>query len=275
MEWALNYAHTWGNFTWQSGVTYSFNRNKIQTLANNAINPETGETFSADILDMGGLGSARFLLIEGGSMGDLYSTVDLMRDSNGNIYIDESGSISTQYIQNKEDYIKLGSVLPKGNLAWTNTFTWKNLSLSAMISARFGGIVYSRTQAILDQYGVSEASAAARDLGYVTVNDGDLIDPEVWYSTIAGDTSVPQYYTYSATNVRLQEVTVSYNIPRRWLRNVCDIKVSLIGRNLLMLYNKAPFDPESVATTDNYYQGIDYFMMPSQRSMGFNVNITF
>jgi TonB-linked SusC/RagA family outer membrane protein len=275
MEWALNYAHTWGNFTWQSGLTYSFNRNKIQTLANNAINPETGETFSADILDMGGLGSARFLLIEGGSMGDLYSTVDLMRDSNGNIYIDENGAISTQYIQNKEDYIKLGSVLPKGNLAWTNTFSWKNLSLSAMISARFGGIVYSRTQAILDQYGVSEASAAARDLGYVSINDGDLIDPEVWYSTIAGDTSVPQYYTYSATNVRLQEVTISYNIPRRWLRNVCDIKVSLIGRNLLMLYNKAPFDPESVATTDNYYQGIDYFMMPSQRSMGFNVNITF
>jgi hypothetical protein len=214
-------------------------------------------------------------LIEGGSMGDLYSTVDLMRDSNGNIYIDENGAISTQYIQNKEDYIKLGSVLPKGNLAWTNTFSWKNLSLSAMISARFGGIVYSRTQAILDQYGVSEASAAARDLGYVSINDGDLIDPEVWYSTIAGDTSVPQYYTYSATNVRLQEVTISYNIPRRWLRNVCDIKVSLIGRNLLMLYNKAPFDPESVATTDNYYQGIDYFMMPSQRSMGFNVNITF
>jgi TonB-linked SusC/RagA family outer membrane protein len=275
MEWALNFDHTWGNFTWQSNVTYSFNRNKIKTLANNAINPETGETFSADVLDMGGLGSARFLLIEGGSMGDLYSTVDLMRDSNGNIYIDQNGNISTQYIQNKEDYIKLGSVLPKGNLAWTNTFRWKNISLSAMVSARFGGIVYSRTQAILDQYGVSEASAAARDLGYVTVNGGDLVDPEVWYNAISGDTSVPQYYTYSATNVRLQDVTISYNIPRRWLRNVCDIKVSLIGRNLLMIYNKAPFDPESVATTDNYYQGIDYFMMPSQRSMGFNVNITF
>ncbi|MDE6438833.1 MAG: hypothetical protein K2L62_04175, partial [Muribaculaceae bacterium] len=94
-------------------------------------------------------------------------------------------------------------------------------------------------------------------------------------SIVAGGTAVPQYYIYDATNIRLGEVTVSYTFPRRWLANVCDIKLSFVGRNLLMLYNKAPFDPESVATTDNYYQGIDYFMMPSMRNLGFNVNFTF
>ena len=48
-----------------------------------------------------------------------------------------------------------------------------------------------------------------------------------------------------------------------------------MGRNLLMIYNKAPFDPESVASTGNYYQGIDYFMMPSTRSIGLNAKINF
>ena len=70
-------------------------------------------------------------------------------------------------------------------------------------------------------------------------------------------------------------MNITYVIPRKWLHNVCDVKVSLIGRNLLMLYNKAPFDPESVASTSNYYQGIDYFMMPSLRSFGFNLNFSF
>ena len=42
-----------------------------------------------------------------------------------------------------------------------------------------------------------------------------------------------------------------------------------------MLYNKAPFDPESIATTGNYYQGIDYFMMPSLRNVGFNLRLKF
>ncbi len=228
-----------------------------------------------DVLDMGGLGSTRFLLKKGGTMGDIYSTIDLVRDSNGAIYVDETNAVSTSAIQDKEDYIKLGTVLPKGNLAWNNSFSWKNFGASFMVNARFGGKVFSRTQAVLDFYGVSENSAVARDNGFVTLNNGDLVDPQMWYSIIAGGTAVPQYYIYDATNIRLGEVTVSYNVPRRWLGNVCDIKVSFVGRNLWMIYNKAPFDPESVASTDNWYQGIDYFMMPSMRSFGFNVNFTF
>ena len=58
-------------------------------------------------------------------------------------------------------------------------------------------------------------------------------------------------------------------------RNVCELSVSLVGRNLWMIYNKAPFDPESVASTNNFYQGIDYFMMPSQRNIGLNVSLKF
>jgi TonB-linked SusC/RagA family outer membrane protein len=278
MEFALNYNHTWGNFTWDTSLTYSFNKNKILELAKNAINPVTGENFSIDMLepDSGSaLGAAHFFLKEGGTMGDLYSTQDLLRDSNGNIYIDADGNVTNVSIQDKNNYIKLGSVLPKGNLAWGNTFSYKNFSVHAMFTARLGGIVFSRTQAMMDLYGVSEASGIARDLGYVEVNDGDRVDPEKWYSVVAAGDMIPQYYTYSATNVRLQEASVSYVVPRRWLRNICDIKLSLVGRNLWMIYNKAPFDPEAVASAGNYYQGMDNFMMPSLRSFGFNVNFNF
>ena len=48
-----------------------------------------------------------------------------------------------------------------------------------------------------------------------------------------------------------------------------------VGRNLWMIYCKAPFDPEAVASTGLNYQGIDYFMMPSMRSLGFNVKFQF
>ena len=59
-----------------------------------------------------------------------YSTIDLVRDSNGAIYVDETNAVSTSAIQDKEDYIKLGTVLPKGNLAWNNSFSWKNFGAS-------------------------------------------------------------------------------------------------------------------------------------------------
>ena len=201
--------------------------------------------------------------------------MDLRKDANGAVYIDENNSVHTQSIQDADKYIKLGSVLPKGNLAWRNNFMWRNFNVGFMLSARLGGVVFSRTQAMLDNYGVSEVSAAARDLGYVSVNGNDKVAPENWYSVVAGDTTVPQYYTYSATNVRLQEASIGYTFPRKMLGNICDIKVSLVGRNLWMIYNKAPFDPETVASTDNFYQGIDYFMMPSLRNIGFNLSFKF
>ena len=54
-----------------------------------------------------------------------------------------------------------------------------------------------------------------------------------------------------------------------------DLTFSVIGRNLLMIYAKAPFDPEAVSSTGNYSQGLDYFMMPSLRSFGINVKANF
>ena len=125
LELALNYNNTWKDFTWNTGVTYSMNKNKILTLADNAINPITREKFSISSLNMGGLGSTRFILKEGGSMGDIYSLMDLKRDANGAVYIDENNSVVTESLE-ANNYIKLGSVLPKGNLAWRNNFSWKN-----------------------------------------------------------------------------------------------------------------------------------------------------
>ena len=108
--------------------TFSTNQNKITTLADNAINPVTNEVISISTLNMGGLGSARFLLKEGGSMGDIYSNIDMKRDANGNVYVDQNGNVTTEKIENSDEWIKLGSVLPKANMAWRNNFPWKNFN---------------------------------------------------------------------------------------------------------------------------------------------------
>ena len=83
-------------------------------------------------------------------------------------------------------------------------------------------------------------------------------------------------YVYSMTNVRLGELTLGYDIPNnKWCKWISGLNVSFVGRNLWMLYCKAPFDPESTASTGTYNQGMDYFMQPSLRSMGFSAKISF
>ena len=272
IELGLGYSNEWGKFKWSSNYVFSTNKNEILELLENYVHPETGTVITKERLDVGGMGQASFILKKGGSLGDLYSTADLQRDSNGKILVDQNGSVTANY--NAED-IKLGSVFAKCNMSWRNDFSWKNLNFGFMLSARIGGIVYSATQAAMDMYGVSESTEIARNQGGVYVNGTDLVNAQKWYTTIGSQSGIPQYYTYSATNLRLQEASVGYTIPRDKLWNVADVTVSLVGRNLLMLYCKAPFDPEAVASTGNYYQGIDNFMTPSARSLGFNVRFKF
>lgn len=275
IEAAVTYQNQWGDWRFNTGVTYSLNQNKVIELANGALDPETGlpiemEYFAAsNCLGMAGGPSIR--LYEGGTMGDIYSNQRLRQSGNGYVWKDPTtGKLAIE----QTDYFKVGSVLPKFNMGWTGTIGWKDLSVSWAVTGRFGGQVISDTQAVLDRYGVSQVTADARDAGGVAIPGNGTVDAQNYYETIS---QMPgTYYVYDATNVRLADLTVSYTLPRTMLKNIADVTISLTGKNLWMIYCKAPFDPESTSsTTNNFYQGVDYFQQPSLRTYGFNVKFTF
>ena len=273
VELSAGYDNTWRDFRWATNFTFSWNKNEIVELVHNYTHPETGELITKERLEIKGLGKAKYILKPGGTLGDLYTNSDLVYNKEGFIEVDKSGNVAV-----KDDYMEdiyLGSVFPKYNLAWRNDFSWKGVNLGVLFTARIGGICYSATQANMDLYGVSEASAAARDAGGVLINGRQTIDAQKWYQAIGAQSGLPQYYTYSATNFRLQELSLGYTLPAKWFRDKMRMTVSFVGRNLWMIYCKAPFDPEAVASTGLNYQGIDYFMMPSLRSLGFNVKFQF
>lgn len=272
VEASVGYNHTWHGFTWDSNFTFSWNRNEILELAGDAKNPITGEALNLPKLDIKALGKAKYVLKQGGSLGDLYTTSAIMGSDKGYIEVDENGNITIDDIGTD---IFLGSVFPKYNLAWRNDLSYKGIHLGFLFGGRIGGVCYSATQANLDLYGVSEASADARDAGGVLVNGREWMDAQKWYQAIGSQSGLPLYYTYSATNFRLQELSIGYTLPRKLFRDKCSLTISAVGHNLWMIYCKAPFDPEAIASTGNNYQGIDYFMMPSLRSMGFNIKLDF
>ncbi|HIW64908.1 MAG TPA: TonB-dependent receptor [Candidatus Alistipes intestinipullorum] len=272
VELSAGYDNRWGDFRWATNFTFSWNRNEIIELAANAVNPVTGEPLNLEKLDIKGLGKAKYILKEGGTLNDLYTTSSLRFNDNGYVEVDKSGNL---LITDEGEDIYLGSVVPDYNLAWRNDFSWKGLNLGVLFTGSIGGVCYSATQANMDLYGVSEASAAARDAGGVWINGRELVDAQKWYQAIGSQSGLPQYYLYSATNFRLQELSLGYTLPSKWFRDKMRMTVSFVGRNLWMIYCKAPFDPAAVASTGLNYQGIDYFMMPSLRSLGFNVKFQF
>ncbi len=259
IELSLGYSHKWGDFQWNTNFTYSANRNKIVELMD-----DPNKT-----IEQGGLNGIGVILKKGGTMGDIYMTTDFKRDIDGNIAV-QDGNVAQVGLTN---YSYRGSVLPKGNIGFSNDFGYKGFNLGFIITARFGGIVMSQTQAIMDAYGVSKRTEIARDNGGVPVNNG-VVNTQNYYNTVGGDNPIWSEYTYSATNARLQELHASYTFPRKWLGGT-ELTIGVNANNILMLYNKAPFDPETTASTGTYYQGFDYFMQPSLRTMGFNIKLKF
>jgi len=175
-----------------------------------------------------------------------------------------------------EAYIFAGNTEARFRWGWNNQFSYKGVSLGVLIDARIGGRGVSATQALMDRFGVSQDSADARENGGVWISDDQQVpDAKTFYANSGDGMAMLSHYVYSMTNVRLRELTLGYDLPSKWFRNKVNMSVSFVGRNLFMFYNKAPFDPEVTASTSTYYQGVDFFMQPSVRTLGFSVKLQF
>lgn len=276
IEIALGINQPLGPVQWESNLTYSLNRNKIAKLLRPTV-LSNGLEVSQDVYDIVTLGNVKSRLVEGGSIGDLYVTT-LKRDYHGHVivdYVEQTVERDDKAGPQKDGWIYAGNAEAKYTLGWRNTFHWKGLSLSFLINARVGGQVVSMTQAYMDAYGTSKTSADARDAGGVYVNTYFLPGAAQKYYEYVGS-NAGENYVYSATNVRLGELTIGYDIPvKRWVKWINGLNVSFIGRNLCYLYKKAPYDPELTASTNMGWSGMDYFMLPAMRQLGFSVKVNF
>ena len=275
VELTARYTQPLGALTWETYLTWTLNRNKVKELLKNWRNPIDGEIYNLDELYMGGTSGYQIRLTEGGTLSDVYVST-LKTDEHGAIYVNPERQNVEANPNNNSYYIYAGQAAPRYNLAWGNSFNFKGVTLSALFTYRNGGIVVSETQAILDYYGASQATQDARNAGGVLVN-GKMVNAQGFYQTVGNPNgTVDARYVYSATNLRLAELSLAYDVPvNRWVKWIKGLNVAFVAHNLCMLYNKAPYDPEATSNTGTYYQGIDYFMQPSLRSMGFNVKLKF
>lgn len=253
-------------FRWKTQVNYSTNRNVVKKLHKDL------PTFIHG--DEGFSSSYSMRLVEGGSFGDIYGKA-FARDKYGSIIY---GKYGLPEVIGDGNTVKVGNCNPAFLLGWENKFTYKDFSLYFLIDGHFGGDVLSQTQAVMDQAGVSKVTGEARRQGYVYLEGHHIQNVQAFYEQIGGRSGVTEYYMYDATNIRLREVSLGYAVPKQWLERTKWLKeasLSLVGRNLAFLFKKAPFDPDAVLSTANSNQGLDVFGMPTTRSIGCNIKLSF
>lgn len=252
------------DFQWDTQFNWSKNKNKVVSLADGT---------DEQILSDASVGFLKIVAHVGGAYGDIYG-YDYLRDDAGNLIIGDDGTP-----QKTTDYVKLGNNQPKWMAGWNNTFTYKNWSLGFMVDMRYGGDVFM---------GSIKAGATAGTLK-ITENREDVVVPgvtkdgkpntkaisaESYWSALSGITKA---WMYDATNVRLRELSLGYSFPKSLLKRtpITNLKLSLVARNVWMIKSHTlGFDPEAAFTSGNA-QGIEFGSMPTMRSFGFNLNVSF
>jgi len=255
------------NFAWNTNINLSRNQNEIVELIASNPNYQVGG-------DDEGFAS---IIKAGGSFQDLY-IFKFNRNDAGQIILSPAGVPTKAATQ-----VKVGNVNPDLIAGWNHNLTYKNFFASILINGKFGGVAFSKTEAFLDSYGASQRSADARLNATIPINAVSStgtavtsIDPVLYYSAIGDRNKIMEPYVFSRTNVRLGQLAFGYNLKiNKTSFPIKDASFSLVARNLFFFYKDAPFDPEQSMSTGTGMQSNDVFSMPSTRSIGFNVKLTF
>ncbi|WP_374173376.1 SusC/RagA family TonB-linked outer membrane protein [Flavobacterium tructae] len=255
-------------FSWDSSVNFSQNKNKVKEL------PASSKGIVN--LTVPGVNNYQYSLIEGRPFGVIMGK-NILKDDQGRILLDKDGKI-----QGTEGFTEVGNSNPNFMLGFSNTFKVGAFFANVLIDGRFGGNVMSMTEAQNDFFGVSKATGDARNAGGVPVNaikpDGTVvtnIPAEDYYKKVGGRDGITGEYVYKATNVSVREISVGYTFNPKKLPVFQTASISLIARNLFFIYKDAPFDPNIALSTGEGLQGIDIYGLPSTRSIGLNLNVTF
>lgn len=283
------------DFSWDLNVNFSKNSNKVKKLV--------------DDMDMIELEKASWLDVQvAAKVGENFGSIvgpDFKRNDNGDILIDPTTGLP--------QYDKSNHVLGNASWDWTGglvtTFTYKNLSLSALFDVKVGADLYSMSARASYESGKEKSTLVGRDEWYMSeeqrqaagiakgsdtwtptggfispgvIDNGDgtyrpndiYINPEDYWMSVSRN--APSMFIYDNSYVKCREITLTYNVPKSWLKNtVKGMTLSFVARNPFIVWKNIPnIDPDS-----NYNNttgmGLEYGSLPSRKSYGVNVNVKF
>ncbi len=203
------------------------------------------------------------------------------KDASGNIVYNSGSGLPMQ----STSIADLGRGVPPLTMGLNNSFRYKNFSLGFLIDGKFGGVLYTSTNAYGTSYGLDKRTVGGgvRENG-VAVNGVDqtgapfarTIPAQQYYQGIAF--AITDQFVYDADFIKLRQLTFGYNLPKSLIAKtpLQSASLSLVARNLFMLHNNVPnVDPESSYSVSGSSFGLENFGVPTTRSFGLNLMVKF
>ncbi|MFK7774804.1 MAG: SusC/RagA family TonB-linked outer membrane protein [Saprospiraceae bacterium] len=251
------------DFRWDVTLNYANNQNKVLRLLTEEI--EEGDARESIRLEESRTRNAYIEVVEGLPYSQIMG-FEYARDDNGEIMLDDEG------LPVRGDLVPMGTGVPPTSFGISNTFTYKNMSLSFLLDSKFGGHIYAATNAYAYNNGLHKNTLEGRESGLGVVAAENVED---YYQRIAFN--ITEEFVQKADFVKLRELVFSYNLPKSKLGNLPfeSVNIGVAGRNLWLIASSVDnIDPESTYTSGNG-QGLEMFGVPQTRSFQFNIGVKF
>jgi len=304
------------NFQWSSNFVFSLNRNKVLSLdTETGTLPQTfqvGSETATVTNTVVGQPMAQFWGYK--VIGRFDKPEDFYyKDAQGNVKqvalptgcsIGKSGSWLGDYrfadlkgdgVIDNNDQTFIGNPEPKFTFGFGNTLSWKGWDFSFQFTGSYGNKVLNYNRRQLEITG-STSNLLTSVLNYARVEKIDPNGPDDYrnyWVTNASSTTMPRLYTESYSNgnnrvsdafvedgsyIRLQNVSLSYTFPKKWIEHLylSNVKLYMNIQNLFTITKYDGYDPEVGSLYgDALKNGIDYNRYPSPRIYTFGINVSF
>ncbi len=286
------------NWRWDLTFNWAKNINEVVKLHSEA---KTQELARAEWI------SSYIQAEEGGTYGDIVG-YDFKRNENGQVIYGNDGlPLRT------DEQVVIGNGQYDWTGGMASTLNYKGISFRAVLDVKWGADILSMTNMKMYQYGTHIATLEGREewakseeeriaagvsvdswvatggyLGDGVVNTGTeenpvweknsvYVNPKDYYSYLTNN-MIMSPYVYDASYVKLRELSLAYTFAGEKIKNIRfieSISVSLIARNLWLIWSNLPnVDPESTYSISNG-QGYEYGSLPYRRNFGFNLSVKF
>ena len=255
------------DFTWDVSLNFTRIRNKVLSLGNDVPS-----------IQLGGFANAGVFLFKGQPYGVLYGLGYVKDSKSGKIEVDDNGIPIAS-----SDYVPIGNTNPDFTAGMSNTFTYKNFSLSFLFDWRQGGDILNLDDNYMWFYGTSKVTGKNRNKPFVVPNtvyassgaeNTTPVTAQDYWTSIS---SLTQSNIEDGTYIKLRNVTLAYTFGK--INKIPIFKsftFSLSGNNLWIY---APHftggDPEASVSGGGNAQGITNFETPTTRSFIVGVKATF
>ncbi|GAB3941703.1 TonB-dependent receptor [Spirosoma harenae] len=273
LEVALNFSPVvTKDFRWDLNANVSYNTSKVLQL---------GLSPNDTVITVSG-GSGRVLnQVVGKPIGQLY-TFMYLRDAQGRQVFDAN---SGNPLRNNT-LVNVGNALPSYFGGITNTFTYKGVTLSALIDFKLGHKLISGRNINYLRHGLSKRTLPGRDVGYVIGNgvnpNGEVNQTRAavqpYYESL-NPLGIHEDFVNNAGFWKLRQITLGYDftklLPERLF--IKGLKLSAVANNVLVIKKWTEnMDPEEAMVSSDNSVGLDFWPgLPPTRTMGFNLNVRF